>query len=100
MLWQMSVQVFVKIVASPVACEGGIKDTWREVANWAARQLLVIYGGEVKVKYYDLFDIDTPTLLPDSKLPVVIVNDKVVSSGGKISLPLIRKEIESLRENP
>jgi hypothetical protein len=48
----------------------------------------------VRVRYYDLFDPDCPTLPPNSQLPVVFVSDVLVSSGGKISIPLIRKKIE------
>ena len=86
----------VKIIGAPIACKDGIKETWREVADWASVQLHSRYGEKVSVRYYDLFDPDCPTLLPDSQLPVVFVNEMMVSSGGKISIPLIRKKIEEL----
>ncbi len=90
----MTSQVLVKIIGAPVACKDGIKDTWREIADWASAQLRSRYGEKVRVRYYDLFDPDCPTLPPNSQLPVVFVSDVLVSSGGKISIPLIRKKIE------
>jgi hypothetical protein len=51
---------------------------------------------QVITRYFDLFDPDCPPFPADSQLPVVFVDEKLVSSGGKISIPLIRKEIESL----
>lgn len=92
----MNSPILVKIVGAPVACKDGIKETWREVADWVSAQLRSRYGEKVCVQYYDLFDPDCPTLLPDSQLPVVFVNEMLVSSGGKISIPLIRKKIEEL----
>ena len=88
--------ILVKIVGAPVACKDGIKETWREVAEWAAGQLRSRYGETVRVQYDDLFDADCPTLPPDSQLPVVFVDDLLMSSGGKISIPLIRKKVEEL----
>lgn len=86
----------VKIVGAPIACKEGIKDTWREVAGWAAGQLKTRYGDQVNVFYFDLFDPDCPAIPATSRLPVVFVNDAIVSNGEKISIPLIRKKIEEL----
>lgn len=88
--------VEVKIIGSPVACAEGVKELWRDVAAWAEGQLQTKFGSRVSTRYFDLFDPDCPTFPPESQLPVVFVNEKVISSGGKISIPLIRKEIESL----
>lgn len=92
----MTRPILVKIIGAPVACKDGIKETWREVVEWAAGQLRSRYGETMRVQYYDLFDPDCPTLPPDSQLPVVFVDEVLVSSGGKISIPLIRKKIEEL----
>ena len=92
----MSESILVKIVGTPVACKEGLKDTWREIASWAAGKLQVLYGDQLRVHYYDLFDPDCPPIPANSQLPVVMVNEVVVSSGGKISIPLIRKKIEEL----
>ncbi len=86
----------VDIIGAPVACKEGIKETWREVAEWAAGQLRSRFGDQVKVQYYDLFDPQCPAIPPEGQLPVVMVDGQVISCGGKISIPLIRKTIESL----
>jgi hypothetical protein len=49
----------------------------------------------VQVEYFDLFDPLCPDLPENAELPVVFVNNAVVSNGGKISIPLIRKYIEA-----
>lgn len=92
----MNAKILVKIVAAPVACKDGLKETWREVAAWAGDRLTAQYGDEISVRYFDLFDPDCPSIPANSQLPVVLVNDVVVSSGGKVSIPLIRKKIEEL----
>ena len=92
----MQSMIVVKIIGAPVPCQDGVKDSWREVAEWAGRQLRLRYGETVHVKYFDLFDPDCPVLPPNSQLPVVLVNDVLVSNGGKISVPRIRKKIEGL----
>ncbi len=86
----------VQIIGAPVACAEGVKDTWRDIAGWAAGQLQARYGARLRVEYYDLFDPAVPLLPAGAQLPVVMVNGEVVSSGGKISLPAIRKRLESL----
>jgi disulfide oxidoreductase YuzD len=92
----MNKPIEVKIIGSPVACSEGVKELWRDVASWAAGQLQTRYGDQVITRYFDLFDPECPTFPAESQLPVVFVEEKLVSSGGKISIPLIRQEIESL----
>ncbi len=93
----MSAPVLVQIIGAPIACSEGVKDSWREVARWAAGQLKTRFGAEVNVQYYDLFDADCPSIPPGAQLPLVLVNGEVLSSGGKISMPLIGKQVEALR---
>lgn len=88
--------VVVRIIGTQVACTEGLKDTWREVAVWTAGQLKARFGDGVVVEYFDLFDPDCPTLPAGAQLPMVIVNGEVLSSGGKISVPAIRKRLEQL----
>lgn len=85
----------VTIIAVPVACKDGVKNSWREVADWAAGQLKARFGEMVEVRYYNLFDADCPSILPSAQLPLVLANDEVISSGGKISVPSIRKYLEA-----
>ena len=93
----MSVPVVVQIIGAPIACTDGVKDSWREVADWAAGQLKARYGEQVQVQYFDLFDPGYPPMPPGSQLPLVLVNGEVLSSGGKISIPAIRKRIEAVK---
>jgi disulfide oxidoreductase YuzD len=86
----------VQIVGSPMACAEGVKDTWREVAEWAADQLTRRFGESIEVRYFDLFDPACPAMPAGAQLPLVLVNGEVLSSGGKIPVPAIRKRIEAL----
>jgi len=92
----MDGQAVVQIISAPVACTDGVKDSWREISQWVARQLAVRYGDSVRVEYYDLFEPDCPSLPEGAQLPMVLLHGRVVSSGGKISIPLIRKCIEEM----
>jgi len=86
--------VVVRIVGTPEACADGVKDTWREVAVWAGGQLKARFGDSLAVEYFDLFDPDCPPMPAEAQLPLVLINDEVVSSGGKVSVPAIRKRLE------
>ena len=91
-------KILVQIIGAPIACKEGVKDSWREVAKWAAGQLKGHFGDAVDARYYDLFDADCPPMPNDAQLPLVLVNNEVVSSGGKISVPVLRRKIESIME--
>lgn len=84
MLLRMTEPINVQIIGAPIACKDGVKDTWRQVADWAAKQLAANYGNAVSTTYYDLFDSDCPKLPEGAQLPVVLVNDRVLITGGKI----------------
>lgn len=90
--------ILVQIIGAPIACKDGVKDSWREVAVWTGRQLKTHFGESVQVKYYDLFNVDCPPMPKDVQLPLVLVNNEVLTSGGKISVPSIRRKIESILE--
>ena len=87
--------IIVQIIGGPIACAEGMKDTWRDVAHWAEGQLKARFGDEVEVKYYDLFDADCPSMPAGAQLPLVLVNGEMLSSGGKIAVPVIRRKIEA-----
>jgi hypothetical protein len=97
---RVTAPALVAIIGAPVACAGGVKDTWRDVAGWAAGQLTTRFGPAVQVEYFDLFDPACPPLPPGSQLPVVMVNGAVISQGGKISTPAIRKYLEAIIIEP
>jgi hypothetical protein len=92
----MSTPIIVQIVGAPVACTTGVKDTWREVARLAQTQFQHRFGAKVQVAYFDLFDPACPPVPPKAQLPLVIIEGQLFSSGGKISLPAIRKQVERL----
>ena len=93
-------QAVVHIIGAPVACAEGVKDTWRDVAKHAADQLSARFDDRVSIRYFDLFDPDCPALPDGAQLPLVLLNGEVLSSGGKISVPAIRKRIETLGVRP
>lgn len=86
----------VTIIGAPIACEEGVKEAWRDVAHWAFKRLQAKYGDKVVTQYFDLFDSDCPQFPAGSQLPIVFVNGNMISSGEKVSMPLIKKEIEAL----
>ena len=92
----MSDPIVVQIIGAPIACAEGVKDSWREMAHWAAGQLRNRFGDSVRVEYYDLFDPTCPPLPPDAQLPLVLIDGEVLSSGGKLPMPAIRKRLELL----
>ena len=92
----MSEPILVQIIGAPIACKEGVKDTWREIAEWASGQLHQRFGEGVQVQYFELFDPACPPIPPGVQLPLVLVNGEVLSSGGKISMPVIRGEIEAI----
>lgn len=92
----MNSPIAIQIVGAPVACTEGVKDMWREVATWAAGQMAARFGETVKVEYFDLFDPACPPLPPGAQLPLVLVSGEVLSNGGKISVPAIRRRLETL----
>lgn len=96
----MSVPVLVQIIGAPVPCVDGVKDSWREVAKWVAGQLAARFGDAVHVDYFDLFDLDRPPLPDGAQLPLVLMSGQVVSCGGKISVPAIRRRIEEMILTP
>jgi hypothetical protein len=95
MLRMSAEPIIIHIIGAPVACAEGVKDTWREVAGMAAGQLGNRFGTAVSVHYFDLFDPDCPPIPQGAQLPLVLVNGQILTSGGKISVPTIRRHLES-----
>jgi hypothetical protein len=95
---RVSEPILVQIIGAPIACKEGVKDTWREIAVWADGQLHQRFGEKVHVQYFDLMDPACPPMPPEAQLPLVLINGEVLSNGGKISVPVIRKKIDTLLE--
>lgn len=96
----MVTPVGVVIVGAPIACADGVKDTWRQLAGWTAARLRQRYGEAIAVEYHDLFDRDCPPVPDGAQLPLVVVDGRVVISGGKISMPRIRRALEEAGAMP
>lgn len=92
----MSAPILVQIVGAPIACKEGAKDAWREIAEWAGGQLRQRFGESVEVKYFDLFDPACPSIPANAQLPLVLVNGEVLTSGGKMSVPVLQCKIEAM----
>lgn len=92
----MNDPVAIQIIGVPVACAEGVRETWREMADWTAQKLKARYGTAVTVTYFDLFDPACPPLPPEAQLPLVLVNGAVLTSGGKLSLPAICRHLDNL----
>jgi hypothetical protein len=94
----MDQKVVVQIIGAQVACPSGLKDTWRELAEYTRRQLDARYKGVYSLEYFDLFDPGCPPLPPDAQLPYVTIAGEEFSSGGKLNIPAIRKKVAEFLE--
>jgi hypothetical protein len=88
--------IIVTIVGARIACLQGVRDGWRDSAQWADRWLRERFGDVVCVRYFDLLEPDCPALPPDAKLPLVLIQGQAISCGGKLPMPAIRRQIEIL----
>ncbi len=88
--------ITVEIIGAKIACSQGLRDDWRNLAEWIGSKFDILYNGRVITIYYDLFDENHPLLPENAKLPVVIVDHEIFSMGGKIAMSLIRKKIDEI----
>jgi hypothetical protein len=86
----------IEVIGSLIACSEGVRDDWREITKWLGEKLNTLYGEQVEVRYYDLFDEPKPELPENARLPVVMINRRVMSQGEKLSIPKIRNELQKL----
>jgi len=101
---ELRLPVRVRIVGVPGACAKGVTEPWRDAARWAATQLAARFGDRVVVEYYDLFSPEMerfPEAMAliqrgEASIPAVFVGDRLLSAGGKVSAPAIRKALEAL----
>lgn len=92
----MSRQVLVQIIGSQIACSEGLKDSWRELADYTRRQLELRFNSGCRVEYFDLFDPGCPQMPADAQLPFVLIDGKMFSSGGKLNIPAIGRRVAEL----
>jgi hypothetical protein len=92
----MTTTAVIQIIGAPVACAHGIQETWRDLAAFTASKLALYFGDAARLSYYDLFDPTCPAIPQNSQIPIVLINGVLFSSGGKISIPAIRRHLEVL----
>ena len=96
----MSRPVIVQIIGAPIACKEGVKDSWREMAEYVSGKFKNQFGDSVEVVYFDLFDPACPALPPNVQLPLVLVNNEILTNGEKISMPAIRQRLQEMGVEP
>ncbi len=96
--------IAVRVFGVPTANSCGPQDAWRDTTEWIGRSLKQHFGNRIRVEYYDLFS-EAPDAFPkvlelvargEAPPPLVFVGDELLSSGGKISSPAIRRRLEAL----
>lgn len=98
----------VRIFGTLTACREGTVDAWRDTAAFARRALSKRFGHQVVVEYYDLFspemdrfpEVVALVAAGRAQVPLVFVDGKLLSSGGKISVPIIRRRLEAIGLKP
>ncbi|MCM8823379.1 MAG: hypothetical protein NC822_01740 [Candidatus Omnitrophica bacterium] len=75
--------------------------TWQAAANLAKKLLTLKFGEQVDVEYIDFLPPkwkEFPKIINlinkgQIKIPIVMVNDEIISSGGKINVSQIEKHL-------
>ncbi len=96
--------ITVRVFGVPTPSNCGPQDGWREATEWIARSLKTRFGEQVHVEYLDLFTAALdgfPNVIElvasgEAQPPLVFVSDELLSSGGRISGPAIRRRLEIL----
>jgi disulfide oxidoreductase YuzD len=100
------IQAQVAVVAvSGGACEG--KPTWETATGLLRRQLQRRFGEAVSVEYIELFSprsLELPDVLQgigdeSLRLPVVLVNGEVLSSGTKLNEGAIARSVDLILQS-
>jgi len=95
-------QVVVRIFTAPEAsCGTGM--TWAAAVGFVRERLSRRFDGRVAVEQVEIFSqrsFEFPAVLEDirqgAELPIVLVGDRIVSRGGKLSESRIARAIEAL----
>lgn len=99
----MSKTILVRVVAPPAA-PNACGNTWEHAVQLVESRISARYPGAVTFEFVPLFSkafFDMPRVvqaLGDGKaqMPVILVGDRIIQSGGKISESKIRAEIEGI----
>jgi hypothetical protein len=100
--------IVVHIFGAFTACKEGTTDAWRRTAAFARSVLRARFGERVVVEYHDLFSSEMdrfPEVLAlvasgQGWVPLVFVGNELLSSGGNVSLPDVRRRLEALGLRP
>jgi disulfide oxidoreductase YuzD len=94
------IKATVKIFGVPVAgCKPG--KTWQDTANFAKNWLSSRFGEQVKVEYIEFLPPkwkEFPQIIDlinkgKAKIPIIVVNDEVLSTGGKVNISQIERHL-------
>ncbi|TEU15720.1 MAG: hypothetical protein E3J21_12355 [Anaerolineales bacterium] len=104
----MEQPVTVRIFGTLIACREGTVDAWRDTAAFARRALGKRFGNRVAVEYYALFspemdrfpEVVALVAAGQGQVPLVFVEGELLSSGGKVSVPDIRRRLEAIGLKP
>jgi len=99
----MSETILVRIVAPPAA-PNACGHTWENAAKLIESRITARYPGKVTFEFVPLFSkafFDMPRVVQalgdgTAQMPVILVGDRIIQSGGKISESKIRAEIEEI----
>jgi hypothetical protein len=104
----LAIPVVVRVFGVPAAPGCPADQTWEAVTWWLAAQLAGRFGAQVQTEYVNLFGSGM-TRFPEvtalvtggaASPPIVTVDGTVVSAGGKVSVPAVRKTLEALGLRP
>lgn len=93
----------MKIFGAPVAgCKPG--KTWQDAANFAKNWLSSRFGEQVEVEYIEFLPPkwkEFPKIIDlinkgEAKIPIITVNDEVISCGGKVDISQIGKHLQAI----
>jgi len=104
----MEQRVTVRIFGTLTACREGTVDAWRDTTAFARHALSKRFGDQVAVEYYDLFSPEMdrfPQVVAlvaagQGHVPLIFVDGELLSSGGKVSVPDIRRRLEAIGLKP
>lgn len=97
----MSKPILIRVIAPPTAPNACV-NTWENAIQLIESKIMARYPGQVVFEFVPLFSrafFEIPRMVQalqdgSAETPVILVNDRIVQSGGKISESKIRIAIE------
>ena len=99
----MSEPIILQIIAPPAA-PNACGNTWEKAAQLVASRIIARYPGKVTFSFVPLFSKEffaIPQVVHglqngSLEMPIILVGDRIVQAGGKISESKIRMEIDRI----